>query len=52
MVISAMCISFMARFMNSMGQGEPAMMPVRRVLKSKRLKNLCSSMLMNMVGTP
>ena len=38
--------------MVSIGQGEPAMMPVRRLEKSYWLKLGCSSWAMYMVGTP
>ena len=36
----------------SMGQGEPAMMPVRRSVRSKPAKSGWPSCAMNMVGTP
>ena len=36
----------------SMGHGEPAMMPVRRELKSNLSKSGWPSSAMNMVGTP
>ena len=52
MVISAMCISSMTRVMTSIGHGEPAMMPVRKVDRSYCLKSGWSRMAMNMVGTP
>ena len=39
MVISRMCMSSMQRFITSIGQGEPAMMPVRSDERSKRLKS-------------
>ncbi len=45
-------MSRMTRFITSMGQGEPAMMPVRRVDRSYFVKAGCSSSAMNMVGTP
>ena len=35
-----------------MGQGEPAMMPVRNEVRSNSRKRECSSSAMNMVGTP
>ena len=38
--------------MTEMGQGLPAMIPVRIKLKSVFSKSGCSSMAMNMVGTP
>src|SRR5664279_3590432 len=49
--ISFMFISKDARFINSIGQGDPAMIPVRRVEKSYLLKSGCSIIAMNMVGT-
>ena len=52
MVISAACISSITRFMISMGQGEPAMMPVRRLVRSNIGNIGWSSSAMNMVGTP
>jgi hypothetical protein len=52
MVISGMCIVVWTFFMTSTGHGEPAMMPVRSVLKSNSLKRGCSSSAMNIVGTP
>lgn len=47
-----MCISATTRFITSSGQGEPAMMPVRREERSKVAKSGWSSSAMNMVGTP
>ena len=38
--------------MTSIGQGLPAMIPVRRLLRSNSAKRGCSSSAMNMVGTP
>ena len=40
------------RFITSIGQGEPAMMPVRRLLRSNVSNCGWSSCAMNMVGTP
>ncbi len=45
-------MSLTTRFITSMGQGEPAMMPVRSVLRSNSLKRGWSSSAMNIVGTP
>jgi hypothetical protein len=39
-------------FMTSTGQGEPAMIPVRRLESSNFSKSGCSSSAMNIVGTP
>ena len=52
MVISLMCILLTTSCITAMGQGEPAMMPVRMWEKSVLGKSSCSSMAMNMVGTP
>ncbi len=52
MTTSFMFMSVLTFFMYSVGQGEPAMMPVRRLLKSNLLKSGCSSSAMNIVGTP
>jgi hypothetical protein len=52
MLTSAMCISSMTRFMTSTGHGEPAMMPVRSDERSKPPNAGCSSIAMNIVGTP
>ncbi len=52
MVTCGMCISSITRFITSIGQGEPAMMPVRKVVRSKCGNFSCPSMAMNMVGTP
>ncbi len=52
MVTSVMCISACTRFITSIGQGLPAMMPVRKVDRSNSLKRGWSSSAMNMVGTP
>ena len=52
MVISDACISAITRFMISMGQGEPAMMPVRRLDRSNIGNIGWFSSAMNIVGTP
>ena len=52
MVISVMCILSTTSRMTLMGQGEPAMMPVRMWEKSVFGKSGCSSRAINMVGTP
>ena len=52
MVISEACISSMTRFMTSIGQGDPAMMPVRRLDVSNILNIGWLSSAMNIVGTP
>jgi hypothetical protein len=52
MVTSPMCIRDDTFFITSIGQGEPAMMPVRRLERSKDAKSGWSSIAMNMVGTP
>ena len=52
MQISLMCILSTTSCMTLIGQGLPAMMPVRMWLKSVFSKFGCSSMAMNMVGTP
>src|SRR5215210_267594 len=39
-------------FITSIGQGEPAIMPVRNEVVSYASKSGCSSSAMNMVGTP
>jgi hypothetical protein len=52
MVTSRMFILSMTRFITSIGQGLPAMMPVRRLDRSKPAKSGWSSWAMNMVGTP
>ena len=52
MVISRRCILSTTRFITSIGQGEPAMMPVRSVDRSNSAKRGWSSSAMNMVGTP
>ena len=50
--ISLTPISEETRFMTSMGQGEPAMIPVRSELRSNSAKRSWSSSAMNIVGTP
>ena len=52
MVTSVMFMVDWTFFMTSLGQGEPAMMPVRRLERSKPAKPGWSSSAMNMVGTP
>ena len=52
MVTSPMCMWLCTFFITSMGQGDPAMMPVRRLLRSNFAKSGWSSWAMNMVGTP
>ena len=47
-----MCICVLTCFMTSIGQGEPAMIPVRRVRRSYREKLGWVSSAMNIVGTP
>jgi len=47
-----MCISLCTRFITSTGHGDPAMIPVRSVLKSKLEKFGRASSAMNIVGTP
>ena len=47
-----MCICASTSCMTLIGQGLPAMMPVRIQEKSVFGKSGCSSMAMNMVGTP
>ena len=51
-VISSMPISEATRRMTSIGQGEPAMIPVRRLDRSNSEKRGWSSSAMNIVGTP
>jgi len=46
------CIASTTFRITSTGQGAPAMIPVRRLLRSKRANSGCSSMPMNIVGTP
>ncbi len=52
MVISEAPITSTTFFMTSIGQGEPAIMPVRKELVSYCSKSGCSSSAMNIVGTP
>ena len=52
MVISARCICATTFFIVSIGHGEPAMIPVRRRLRSKVANSGWSSSAMNIVGTP
>ena len=52
MVTSVMCMCSTTSLMVLAGQGEPAMIPVRRVRKSNLVNSGCSRMAMNMVGTP
>ena len=47
-----MCILFTTSRILEMGQGEPAMMPVRMQEKSVFSKSGCSNSATNMVGTP
>ncbi|MNE93481.1 hypothetical protein D3C80_1913380 [compost metagenome] len=47
-----MCISAITRFITSIGQVAPAMIPVRRLDRSMPARSGWSSMAMNMVGTP
>jgi hypothetical protein len=47
MVISARCMSLTTRRITSIGHGEPAMMPVRRLLRSNSARRGCSSSAMN-----
>jgi hypothetical protein len=47
-----MFISATTRRMTSTGHGEPAMIPVRRVPSSADANAGCSSIAMNIVGTP
>ena len=51
-VISSMPISEPTRRMTSIGHGEPAMIPVRRLDRSNSEKRGWSSSAMNIVGTP
>src|SRR5512145_2320754 len=52
MPTSLICMRSRTLRMTSIGHGEPAMMPVRRLERSKRSNSECSSSAMNMVGTP
>ena len=49
---SGMCISVTTRRITAIGQGDPAMMPVRSDDRSNSPNRGCSSSAMNMVGTP
>ena len=51
-VISAIPMSDATRRITSIGQGEPAMIPVRRLDRSNSPKRGWSSSAMNIVGTP
>ncbi len=50
--ISLMCIRVLTSFITSIGQGEPAMMPVRRDVRLYFAKFGWVSSAMNIVGTP
>ncbi len=52
MTISGMCIFSTTSRITAMGQGLPAMMPVRMWAKLVFAKSGCWSMAMNIVGTP
>ena len=52
MVTSVMFMSPITCFMVSIGQGAPAMMPVRRAERSAFANSGWDRMAMNMVGTP
>ena len=52
MVTCRMCMRSITFCISSTGQGAPAIMPVRRLVRSHCAKRGCSSMAMNMVGTP
>ena len=47
-----MCIFETTRRIVSIGHGEPAMIPVRRLVRSNSPNSGCSSSAMNIVGTP
>ena len=47
-----MFMRLVTRFITSMGQGEPAMIPVRSEDRSNSAKRGWSSSAINMVGTP
>ena len=51
-VTSSMCIRERTWLITSTGQGAPAMIPVRRLDRSKSPMRGCSSSAMNIVGTP
>ena len=52
MTISERCIEMKARFMTSIGQGLPAIIPVRSEVRSNFAKSGWSISAMNIVGTP
>ena len=52
MLISSIPISALTRFITSIGQGDPAMIPVRSEPKSNSEKRSWPSSAMNIVGTP
>ena len=52
MVTSRMCICACTRSITAIGQGDPAMMPVRRLDRSNSANRGWSSWAMNIVGTP
>ena len=52
MVTSPMFIFALTCFITSIGQGDPAMIPVRRVERSNEAKSGSASSAMNIVGTP
>jgi len=52
MVISLACMSRITCFMASTGQGDPAMMPVRKDVRSNMENMGWFNSAMNMVGTP
>ena len=47
-----MCMRAITLRIVSIGQGAPAMMPVRSVDRSRRASSSCSSIAPNIVGTP
>ena len=47
-----MCMRSITRFMTSIGHGEPAMIPVRRLERSNVPNSGWLSSAMNIVGTP
>jgi|GEM_PF-1702367 len=52
MATSVIPISLMTRVITATGHGEPAMMPVRRLARSKVANSGQASSAMNIVGTP
>ncbi len=52
MVISGMCMRSTTRRMISMGQGDPAITPVRSEVRSQRANSGCSISAIYMAGTP